>query len=470
MGFYRHGPKKSMLDILEKGVNTGEQYGAEYVELRAEDIISTSIGYADGRVDNLNTLIRSGVACRVLYDGTGGFTCGDPNEVESLVKEACSLAKATSAHVKEKITLKDITPVKDEVKKQYKLSPHTVPFEEKVSRLDTLYKLIKGYDARIKAVSIKYVDSHGSTYVVTNEGTQITQETGHVYNYCWVTGKENSTLTAARDIVGSTEKGFEFFETETEQKIAERMGNRVLLQLKGKTPKRGSFPCVLGHGVVGTVAHEALGHLAEADLTVTSSFNGKLGEKVASDIVTMVDAPIAGTFGALTYDDEGVKMAWVNIIKDGVFSGLLTNREYAHKTGMPLSGSARAESFLYSPLIRMRNTFFDKGDYTDEELFEGIDFGYYCVDYRGGQADSNSSFQVGVQEAFEIHNGEIGEPIKDLSISGIATEALQYIEGVGKQLGFDAGYCGKIDQSAAVSSGGPLMRFKKGAILFGGRE
>lgn len=470
MSFYITGQNSIMLDILEKGVSAGEQYGAEYVELRAEDLTSTVIGYSDGRVDNLNAMIRSGVACRVLYDGTWGFTCGDVDDTEVLVKEACSLAKATSAHVKEKITLMDITPLKDETKKQYTMPPHKVSFEEKVSRLDTLYNLIKGYDNRIKAVSIKYVDSHGFKYVVTNEGTQITQETGHVYNYCWVTGKENSVLTAARDIVGSTEQGFEFFETETEQKIADRMGNRVLLQLKGKTPKKGSFPCVLGHGVVGTVAHEALGHLAEADLTVTSSFNGKLGEKVASDIVTMVDAPIKGTFGASKYDDEGVIMQWVDIIKEGVFSGLLTNREYAHKTGMPLSGSARAESFLFPPLIRMRNTFFDKGDYTNEELFEGIDFGYYCVDYRGGQADSNSSFQVGVQEAFEINNGEITEPIKDLSISGIATEALSFIDGVGKELGFDAGYCGKIDQSAAVSSGGPLIRFKKGAIIFGGRE
>jgi TldD protein len=221
--------------------------------------------------------------------------------------------------------------------------------------------------------------------------------------------------------------------------------------------------------VVGTLAHEALGHLAEADLTANSSFNGKLGEKVASDIVTMVDAPIEGTFGTSKYDDEGVLMGSVDIIKEGIFTRLLTNREHAQKTGLPLSGSARAESFLYPPLIRMKNTFFKKGDYTEEELFEGIKFGYYCVDYRGGSADQNSSFQIGIQEAFEIENGEIGEPIKDLSVSGIATEALFLIEGAGKELGFDAGYCGKIDQRAATSAGGPPMRVKEGAILFGGR-
>lgn len=458
-----------MFEMLEKGIGAGEQQGAEYTELRAEDIHTTMIGYSDGRVDNLNVKIRSGVACRVLYDGAWGFACGMTEDTESLVKKACSLARVASPHRKEKIELEEIKIHEDETRIQSRMPPGDVPFEEKISRLARLCTLIQNYDKRVKAVSLKYTDSHGLKYLLTSEGTRITQEVGHVYNYCWVTGKENETLTAARDGVGSTEEGYEYFEIETEEKIAERIGRRVILQLGGKTPKKGSFPCILGPRVVGVLAHEALGHLAEADLTVNSSFNGKLGEKVASDTVTMVDAPIRGTFGASKYDDEGVLMQRVDIIKKGVFSGLLTNREYACMMGLPVCGSARAESFLYSPIIRMRNTFLEKGDHTDEELFEGIDFGYYCVDYRGGQAQLNSSFQIGVQEAFEIHNGEIQDPIKDLSISGVAVEALFLIEGVGKTVGYEEGYCGK-DQTAAVSSGGPLVRIKEGGILFGGRE
>jgi TldD protein len=457
-----------MFHALEKGIEAGEQQGATYVELRAEDMSLTVIGYSDGRVDNLNLKDRSGVACRVLYDGTWGFSCGTVEDVDLLVRKACSLARAASPSRKENIVLEEIKPCEDEVKRQYKRSPQDVSFEEKVSRLDNLHNLIKDHDQRIKAVSLKYTDSHGFTYLLTNEGTRIAQEKGHVWNFCWVTAKENGTLTAARDGVGSTEKGYEYFEEETVQKIAERIGRRVILQLDGKTPKRGSFPCVLGPRVVGVLAHEALGHLAEADLTLNSSFNGKLGEKIASDIITMADAPLKGTFGASKYDDEGILMQRVEIIKDGVFTGLLTNREYAHRTGQPTTGSARTESFLFSPMIRMRNTFFEKGDFTDEELFEDIDFGYYCVDYRGGQAQLDSSFQVGVQEGFEIRNGEIGEPIKDLAISGLATEALFLIDGIGKEMGFEEGYCGK-GQLVETSSGGPNIRVKKGGILFGGR-
>ena len=446
----------------------GEQKGADYIELRAEDVDTTVITYSDGRVDNCNSKVQVGLACRVLYNGAWGFVCGKIKDSESLVEKACSLAKAASQNRKEKIKLAEIESCEDETKKQFKTPPQNVSFEEKISRLDELCNLIKKYDERIKAVSLRYTDSHGFKHLVTSEGTKITQETGHVYNYCWVTGKENGVLTAARDVIGSTEKGYEYFETETEEKIAERIAKRVVLQLEGKNPKNGTFPCVLGPRVVGVLAHEALGHLAEADLTVNSSFSGKLGEKVASEHATMVDAPLKGTFGALKYDDEGVLMQRVDIIKEGVFIGLLVDREYSDKTGMPVCGASRAENFLDIPLIRMRNTFFEKGDFTQEELFEGINFGYYCKDFRGGEAQLNSSFQIGIQEAFEIKNGEVGDPIKDLAISGIATETLFLIEGAGKTVTFEEGYCGK-GQRAAVSSGGPHMRIKEGGILFGGR-
>ncbi|MFQ5892429.1 MAG: metallopeptidase TldD-related protein, partial [Candidatus Methanofastidiosia archaeon] len=247
-----------------------------------------------------------------------------------------------------------------------------------------------------------------------------------------------------------------------------RVSRRVLLQLEGVRAKAGSYPCVLGPRVVGILAHEALGHLAEADLTLNSAFAGKIGEKVASEGVYMVDNPKEEFFGTSKYDDEGVKMRKVEIISDGVLKGLLTNREYAQKTSLKAIGASRAEDWRVPPLIRMRSTYFEKGDYSLDELFERIDFGYYCVDFRGGQAELSSSFQIGVQEVFEISKGEISKPVKDLSISGIATEALKLIEGVSSEMDFEQGRCGK-GQEAFVTSGGPHLMVKKGGIIFGGR-
>lgn len=456
-----------MLDILEKGVATARGM-ADYIELRGEERVLTYITYSDGRIDNVSSIIHSGVGCRVLYDGAWGFSCGRMDALEHLVRDTCSLARAASYHRKERIELQDINPQQDERALTCRTPPHHVALERKISRLKTVHDLIRVYDPRIGAVSIDYEDSHGTKCLVTSEGTALTQETSHLYNHCWVTGKESGALTAARDITGSTEEGFEFFEKESEERIAERVCSRVIMQLNGRIARKGTFPCVLGSRVVGILAHEALGHLVEADLTGSSPFNNRLGKKVSTDSVNVVDAPVKGTFGSTSYDDEGVPTGPVDIIKNGVLCGLLTNREYAFKTGIPVCGAARAESFLYPPLIRMRNTFFDCGDLHEEELLEGIRFGYYCKDFRGGEADLSSWFQIGIQEAFEIVNGEIGDPVKEVSISGLATEALLSIEGIGNTLEFLGGYCGK-GQQAAVSAGGPPLRFPEGVILFGGR-
>lgn len=457
-----------MFKVLEKGIRAGETQGAEYTELRAENVSLTSIAYSNGRVDILNSLDQFGVACRVLYSGSWGFACGTVDNVESLVDKACSLARAASRVRKRKTELMEIRAHEDEIKNQFREPPSDVSVEKKISRLDRLCTLIKDQDKRIRTVSLKYKDSHGFKYLMTSEGTHITQEGGYVWNSCLVTGKDNGIMTSVRDRVGSTHQGFEYFETETEEIIARRIGRRLILQMEGKNPKKGTFPCVLGSRVVGVLAHEALGHLAEADFTPNSSFNGRLGEQVAPELVSMVDAPTSGGFGTSKYDDEGILMKKVDIIKDGVLTGFLTNREYSWRMDLPVCGAARAENFLFPPIIRMRNTYFDKGDYTDEELFEDIDFGYYCVDYHGEQAQLNSSFWIKTQEAFEIHNGEIGNPVKNLAIHGVATETLFSIEGIGKVLGFGESFCGK-GQSAAVSSGGPHMRVGKGGIHIGGR-
>ena len=182
------------------------------------------------------------------------------------------------------------------------------------------------------------------------------------------------------------------------------------------------------------------------------------------------DGTLPNGFGSAKIDDEGAPTTRVNIIKNGVLTQLLTDREYAKQTGLPVTGNARAEDYRFSPLIRMRNTFFERGDMNDDELFENIDFGYYCLSFAGGQAGLNASFQVGVQEAFEIVDGEIGKPVTNLSISGIATEALQKIKGVGKdKFHLGLGRCGK-GQEALVSDGGPLIRFDKGPIIIGGKD
>jgi len=301
--------------------------------------------------------------------------------------------------------------------------------------------------------------------LATTEGAYIEQEKIFVWNYCWVTGKSNGVMASARDEVGK--HGYELYDTDPPEQIAERVSKRVTQQLEAKTPKSGEHQAVIGTNIVGVLAHEALGHICEADLTLAgSALMGKLGQKIAGERVTIYDtALIDEGFGAIKYDDEGVPGQDTALIRDGVLVGLMHNRETAAKMGTKPTGNARAQDFRVPPLIRMRNTCFEKGDHTFDELLEGIKFGYYLEAFRGGQANLDGTFTVGVQSAFEIVKGEMGRPVRNVGISGNTLETLMQVDACGKDFGLEMGRCGK-GQAMFESSGGPPLRVKK--ILIGG--
>lgn len=463
-----------LIDKLQKAADYGQSLGATYAELRAESLNRNNSQYEDGRVRSISQRIEEGAAIRVLAGGTWGFVSTSDlslNGLKSSVKDAYSLAQSASKARNEPIELAEIKPIQDKVPLKVGRNPTEVNPAEKIAYAAKLWEETQRLDSRVSAITVRQRDGYGTKYLATSEGTQLEIGFGHVHLWVWVTAKENGKITGSRDETGSSSLGWEYFEqNQTPEVVAERVVDRVKRQLVGSTPKPGSFPCVLGPEVVGTLAHEALGHLGEADLTLQSPFNGKMGQYVAPKGVTMVDdGTIKGGMGTDKYDDEGVPTSRVELIKDGILHALLTDREYAHKTGLPASGNARAQDYRYSPMIRMRNTFFERGDVPDDELFEDIDFGYYCLSVAGGQAQMNASFQVGIQEAYEIVNGELGNSVTNMSISGIATDALLQIEGVGKdEFHFEEGRCGK-GQEALISDGGPRIRFGSGPITFGGK-
>ncbi len=460
-----------MIDKLQTAIEAGQNAGASYIEARGEDGFIEFIKMDDGRINALTQRIERGVAIRVLVDGAWGFvSTGNLADMEQAVVDACSMAKAAAATRREPIELVEIKPHESKLTTNVELDPRHVPIEEKIEYMSKLTKHVQNYDKRITAVTVSIRTSSVTKYLLTSDGTNLQSSGILVWVYPWATGKEGTRLTTARYEEASSKQGWEYMNKfATPEYIGEKVAERVTLQLEGVSPKAGSYPCIFGPRVIGILAHEALGHLSEADLNVNSAFNGKVGEVVAAEGVNMTDdGTLEGLMGTSKFDDEGVPTSRVEIIKDSVLVELLTNREYAQKLGYRPTGSARAESYLYPPIIRMRNTYIEPGDMSDEELFEGIDFGYYCADFRAGQAQMNASFQVGIQEAYEIVNGELGRSLTDMSISGIATDSLFKITGISKEnLEWEVGRCGK-GQEAFIGSGGPKVRFAKGGITFGG--
>ena len=457
-------------DTLTKVVNAAvDKFGAEYVEVRAQTLFKTMLTVKEERVEAAKEGIENGVAIRVLVNGAWGFASSCALDAETLVdvvSEACRMAKAASQRLKNPIKLVENKAYEDRVSAKPKKDPSKISIEDKIRTTSAIAKTVLGYDKRVKSCTVDYLDLTGTSYFVNNEGAYIEQDKLYVWSRILATVKEGEVFAFSREEVGST-SGYEVFDVETPETVGERVAKRAIEQLKAKAPKGGTFPVVLGPNVVGVFVHEAFGHLAEADLTLSGSvLMDKLGKKVASEVVTIYDdGTIEGAFGSFRYDDEGVPAQKTLLVKDGVIVGFMHNRETAQKFNVKSTGNARAEDFRVEPIIRMRNTFLAPRDHSLEELFEGIKFGYYFKSFRGGQANLDGTFQVGIQEGYEIVKGEVGEPVRNASISGNTLETLHKVDAVGKDFELWPGRCGK-GQTAFVCDGGPHIRVK--GVLVGG--
>lgn len=246
---------------------------------------------------------------------------------------------------------------------------------------------------------------------------------------------------------------------------------KLMTKREGVYPEAGVKTCILSGELSGMLAHEAVGHTVEADLVLGGSVAAHtLNKPVASELVTMVD--FAHTcLGEETplpvyVDDEGTPCTDQVLIKDGILTGYMNNRESAERFGMTPCGNARAYSFSDEPLIRMRNTAILPGTSTIEEMIASVEDGYYFLDTNNGQADTTGEFMFGTCMGYEIKNGKLGRPLLDTTISGVAFEMLKTVDMVSDTMTWSAsGYCGK-KQPMPVGIGGPAVRCK---ITIGGR-
>ena len=246
---------------------------------------------------------------------------------------------------------------------------------------------------------------------------------------------------------------------------------RLMDKKEGVYAEAGYKTVVLGGMMGGMLAHEAVGHTVEADLVRGGSVAGpNLGKQVGSELVNMTD--FAHTFdGApaplpVYLDDEGTKATDAVLIRDGILTGYMNDRESAAEYGMTAAGNARGWTFADEPIIRMRNTCILPGKHTVEELIESVDSGYYLIDSGNGQADLTGEFMFGVTCGYEIKNGKLGRALLDTTVTGVAFEMLKTVDMVSDRVEWSSsGFCGK-KQPMAVGMGGPHMRCK---IMIGGR-
>ncbi|RLF05284.1 MAG: TldD/PmbA family protein [Thermoprotei archaeon] len=457
------------IDLLHKAVEEACRLGASYADVRLEEGEWTSINVRMGSVERATLSRRRGAGVRVLVEGAWGFSSTEIVTRDALmeaVKSAVKMARSSAPARRRKVKLADTKVVKDRVRAKVKENPSTVEPGEKARLALDLDKLACSYGDVVKDVSIRYLDENSRRTFVSSEGAEVIVEYVRVYLVSYVTAGEAGVLSPAYEAMGGV-KGYEIFRGEEPYNMVRTTAERAIRLLKAGMPKGGLSTVVLDNKLLALIVHEAFGHCAEADMVLTGDvLTGKIGQKIASELVTIVDDPLPEYANGWTpYDDEGVKARRVTIVEKGVLREYMQSRETAAELGMEPTGNARAQDYSYAPIVRMRNTYMLPGDWKPEEIIEETREGFYLKGAMGGQADANGDFMFSVQEAWRIEGGELREAYRGVTVSGNALEVLSSVDVVGEDLkiGFP-GTCGKW-QLVPVDGGGPHIRCK---IIVGG--
>lgn len=423
----------------------------EYAELRIEKNFDSSILIKDEEVKH-SSGSGNGASVRILENGSWGFASSTTESVDELLKKAHKLAKLCPGNIK----LSTPKPQKKEIKDQVEI----VDVEEEVKELLEASKDIKA--EKISSRNITCTDCNYVSEFYNSLGAEIIQKTGYTYLSCSCIARSEDIIQRGSERTWSR-SGFRKINV---LESAEKSRDMALRLLNSSPPPQGRFIVVLDPEMSGVLAHEAIGHACEADAVVDeeSVLADKIEEKIANEMIGIVDDPTSKDFGHYVYDDEGVKGEKTTLIERGKLKTFLNSMETANKLDAQLNGHARAEDYGAVPVVRMSNTYIQRGDSSVDDVFD-IKSGVYLKGMKGGSVDIFSGgFMFKAQEAYSIKNGEKGNIMRDVTITGNILQTMLDVECVGKDFGTSPGICGKSSQGIPVSDGGPHIRVKNVAI------
>jgi len=434
-------------------------HGADYVEIRLEESDSTRIQYRARELEEIGRTSGRGGSVRAAVKGGWGFVSfNDTEDLKSRVKLAVEQARAVG---NEKTDLAEIEPSVAEVPPALLNDPGNVSLSDKKDQMDHYNDLIWS-TAGIQSSTVIYGDNRRRVHYVNSEGAAVDQEFVHVICYVSVVARDGGDVQQSSFSIGSL-GDYGLIEGLDEQ--VRDVSQRAVDLLSAKGIEGGERTVILDPVLAGVFAHEAFGHLSEADHVYESDQLKEimvLGRKFGQPHLNIVDGgAIPNLRGSMSYDDEGTPTKRTDLIRDGILVGRLHSRETAAKMGETPSGNARAISFNHPPIVRMTNTIIEPGDASLEDLLEGVDDGVYVRNWYGGMT-SMEMFTFSSGEAYMIRKGRIEEMVRPVMLSGNVFKTLNDIDGIGNDLGMNqGGGCGKAGQSPLpVSNGSPHIRIQ----------
>ncbi len=461
-----------MNPVIEKALRLAEASGASYAEARLTTTTTEVIEAEDGSIKEVSRNTVKGLGIRVFVGTSSGFAATSDLSEDS-IRSAVEAAIAAARAVGGGSPLAERRVWKGRATSRLVVDPFEVDFREKVELVLEANKAALGVGG-VKS-SLTYLGIRREVREIgASDGADVIVDvtmTGLVQS---VSAAEGASLERASDS-DSAVAGWEFMEGRDWASFSRSVAELAVKALHAEVPKAGKYRVVADPRLIGLILHEAFGHALEGDLVSSGAYvlTGKIGETVASELVTVIDDGVVEGGYFVPFDDEGNRKEKVVAVEKGILKSYLTGRRQAAELGQAVTGNARAQDYASAPIVRQTNIFIEPGDWGFEEMIRELGNGLYLLgrSARGGQVDTASgTFTFSVGPSWVVESGEIKKMIKGVVVSGQVLETLKAVEAVGKDLRVRTsvfGGCGKEAQTVKVGLGGPHVLIKE--IVVGGR-
>ncbi len=439
--------------LLGPGIDFGDLY---FQHARRE-----SWTVEDGIVKDGAHSIEQGVGVRAISGEKTGFAYSDDINAQALLAAAGS----ARAIARDGASQAPRALVRGHGRQLYAgVDPIDVMGNDaKVEALRAVDRCVRAADPRVQQVTVSLSGGLDTVLVARSDGVLAADVRPLVRLNVQVIVEQNGRRESGYAGMGGRYSYAELFSGGKPEELAREALRQALVNLDAIDAPAGVMPVVLGSGWPGVLLHEAVGHGLEGDFNRkgTSTYAGRIGQRVAAPGVTIVDdGTLPGRRGSLNVDDEGTPTNCTTLIEDGVLVGYMQDTLNARLMGMAPTGNGRRESFAHLPMPRMTNTYMLAGTHDPEEIIRSVKKGLYAVNFGGGQVDITSGKYVfSATEAYLIEDGKVTAPVKGATLIGNGPETMQKVKMVGHDLALDAGVgvCGKDGQSVPVGVGQPSL-------------
>lgn len=451
--------------VIEAVLDRALRNGGAVSELFFERVASTRVIYEGGKVDQIIDGTDQGVGLRILFNDRSvyGYTTDlTPPALDALAEALAAAVQGASPHVKKTREWRVTRQPSAEIAEYHvKKPPRDVPLKEKISLARKIDTAARKELPTARQVTSMVLDSQRKILVLNSDGLISHDSKVYFHMICQVVGEKNGKIESAHESNGGY-VGLEFLDEVSPEQIGTDAAARVKTLLDAKPAPAGTMPVVIAAEAGGTMIHEAVGHGLEADLACNglSVYQGKVGQSVASPLVTVIDdGTMPSRRGSFAFDDEGTPSKKNVLIENGILKGYMVDRLSAMKFDLMATGNGRRESFRHKPIVRMTNTYVAPGKDNPAQILQDTKWGVFVKAMGGGQVNTvTGDFVFAVTEGYLIENGKLGAAIRGATLVGNGPKALSIVDRVGNDLGFATGTCGKDGQGAPVTDAQPTMR------------